>query len=83
MSAFVDRNGLSQSRGISAALRTHGKNFGLEIVRCHSRFLAGDHERLDAEGRSHYATSFGIIVFALPKAPPWFAVVSLPQELTG
>jgi hypothetical protein len=77
---FVDPQGLTQSSGISAALRTYGKGFALEVVRCHERYLAGDHERVDASGRSYYETGFTTIVFTLPTGPPWFAVVSLPQE---
>jgi hypothetical protein len=77
---FVDPNGLTQSSGISAAARTYGYGFAQEIIRCHTRYLAGDHERADGSGRSYYTTSFTPIVFTLPKGPPWFAVVSLPQE---
>ena len=81
MNELVDPNGLSQSAGIAAKLRTHGKGLSIEIVRCCARFLAGDHEQLDDFGRSYYATSAGTIVFALPKGPPWFAIVRLPQEI--
>jgi hypothetical protein len=81
MNPLLDPNGMSQSAGISATLRTYGKGFALEVVRCHGRFLAGDHEQLDGFGRSYYATSAGTIVFTLPKGPPWFASVWLPQEL--
>jgi hypothetical protein len=81
MSGFVDSNGMSQTPGIAAALRSYGKPFALEIVRCHQRFLAGDHERLDNLGRSWYSTTAGFVVFTLPQSPPWFALVQLPQEL--
>jgi len=81
MSGFLDRGGLSQSAGISAAMRRYGKGFALEIVRCHERYLAGDHERLDGLGRSYYTTVAGTVVFTLPQSHPWFAVVQLPQEL--
>jgi hypothetical protein len=77
---FLDPGGLTQSSGISAAARTYGMNFARQVVRCHERYLAGDHERVDASGRSFYATSFIPIVFTLPTGPPWYAVVSLPQE---
>lgn len=77
---FVDPNGLTQSSGISTAARNYGYGFAQEIVRCHTRYLAGDHEKTDASGRSYYATSFTTIVFTLPQKPPWFAVISLPQE---
>ena len=81
MNGFLDPNGLSQSAGISAALRAYGKGFAVEIIKCHKRYLAGDHEQLDSFGRSYYATSACTIVFSLPTVPPWFAVVCLPQEL--
>jgi hypothetical protein len=81
MSQFLDPGGMSQSAGIAAALRSYGKGFALEIVNCHKRFLAGDHEQLDSFGRSYYTTSGGTVVFTLPKSPPWFATVWLPQEL--
>jgi hypothetical protein len=77
---FLDPNGLTQSSGISAAARSYGKSFALEVVRCHERYLAGNHERVDGSGRSYYTTSFTTIVFTLPTGAPWFAVVSLPQE---
>jgi hypothetical protein len=80
MNGFVDPNGLSQTSGIQAALRTLGKGFALEVVRCHNRYIAGDHERLDAAGRSYYSTRAGTIVFMLPTGPPWFAHVQLLQE---
>ncbi|PNG25876.1 hypothetical protein [Methylocella silvestris] len=80
MAGYVDPNGLSQSAGVLAAVRSHGKSFALEIVRCHNRYLAGDHERLDGSGRSYYATSVSTIVFSPPASAPWFAVVSLAQE---
>lgn len=69
------------SRGISAAVRDRGQGFALEVARCHSRFIKDDHERQDRFHRSFYTTSFGTVVFSLPKSAPWFAVVSLPQEL--
>jgi TIR domain len=79
-SGFLDPNGLTQSSGISAAVRSYGKQFALEVVRYNERYFAGDHERVDGFGRSYYTTSFTPIVFTLPAGPPWFAVVSLPQE---
>ena len=81
MGGFVDPDGLGQSRGIEAAERLYGFPFALEIVNCHRRYLAGDHERVDSFGRSYYVTSFCTIVFCLPTAPPWFVQVYLPQEL--
>ncbi len=81
MNGFVDPQGLSQSAGIGAVLRTHGKGFALELLGCHKRFLAGQHERLDNFGRSYFSTVAGTIVFSLPKGPPWFAFACLPQEL--
>jgi hypothetical protein len=81
MSGMLDPGGLSQSRGINASVRRYKQSFAMEIVKCHKRYLVGDHEQLDEFGRSYYATSIGAIVFSLPKAPPWFAVVQLPQEL--
>ncbi len=81
MAVFVDPNGLSQSAGVQAAVRAHGKGFSMEIVRCHSRYLANDHEQLDHSGRSYYATSVTTIVFIPPTSAPWFAVVYLAQEL--
>jgi hypothetical protein len=80
MNGFVDPNGLSQKSGIQAALRTLGKGFAMEVVRCHTRYLAGDHQRLDGAGRSYYSTSGGTIVFSQPTGPPWFALVQLLQE---
>jgi hypothetical protein len=77
---FVDPNGLTQSAGISAAARRYGKGFALEVVRCHERYLAGDYEVVDGSGRSYYTTSYTRVLFSLPTGPPWFAVVSLPQE---
>lgn len=81
MAIHLDPNGLSQSAGISAAVRAHGKQFAMELVRCHSRYLAGDHEQVDASGRSYYSTSVSKIVFSPPTGAPWFAVVCLPHEL--
>ena len=81
MDAHIDPTGMTMSRGISAALRDRGQGFALEVARCHSRFIKGDYEKMDGFNRSYYATSCGTVVFSLPKSAPWFAVVSLPQEI--
>jgi hypothetical protein len=77
----IDPGGLSQSSGISAALRQYGMPFSMEIGECQQRFLRGDRDAVDQSGRSYYRTAHGPdIVFTGPTKPPWFAIVSLPSE---
>ena len=81
MDALINPAGMTMSRGISAALRDRGQGFATEVARCHTRFVKDDHERQDVFHHSFYTTSYGTVVFSLPKSAPWYAVVSLPQEL--